>query len=79
MKPVKPSEDPTFLSERQVSELLTISVKTLQNWRSAGREMPYYKLGGKVRYAKADVLEYIAQQRRVPSVRAHSTIADDTY
>jgi excisionase family DNA binding protein len=67
MKPVKPSEVPTLLNERQVSELLTISVKTLQNWRCAGRELPFIKLGGHVRYVKADVLEYIAEHRHVPS------------
>jgi excisionase family DNA binding protein len=79
MRPVKPSEDPILLTEQQVSELLAIKVATLRNWRCAGRELPFIKLGSHVRYAKADVLEYIAQQRREPSVRADSTIADDTY
>jgi excisionase family DNA binding protein len=79
MRPVKPSEDPILLTEQQVSELLAIKVATLQNWRCAGREIPYYKLGGKVRYAKADVLEYIADHRHVPSAPASSKVDDDTY
>jgi len=67
MRPVKPSEDPTLLNERQVSELLTISVKTLQNWRSARRELPFIKVGGHVRYVKAEVLSYITENRHAPS------------
>jgi excisionase family DNA binding protein len=67
MRPVKPSEVPTLLNERQVSELLAIPVKTLQYWRCEGRELPFIKLGSHVRYAKADILEYIAENRRVPS------------
>lgn len=72
-------QDPELLNELQVSELTTIKVKTLRNWRCAGRGMPFIKLGAKVLYAKADVLGYIAQHRRVPSVRASSRIAHDTY
>jgi phage terminase Nu1 subunit (DNA packaging protein) len=71
--------DPEWLDESQVSALTTIKVKTLQNWRCAGRGLPFHKLGGKVRYKKADVLGYIAEHRREPSVRASSRIAHDTY
>jgi predicted DNA-binding transcriptional regulator AlpA len=79
MRPVKPSEYPTLLNERQVSELLTISVKTLQNWRSARRELPFIKLGGRVRYVKAEVLGYIAEHRHAPSAPVSSKVDDDTY
>jgi hypothetical protein len=68
-----------WLDEHQVSELTTIKVKTLQNWRCQGRGLPFHKFGAKVLYAKADVLGYIAQHRREPSVRASSRIAHDAY
>ncbi|MFL6427807.1 MAG: helix-turn-helix transcriptional regulator [Acidobacteriaceae bacterium] len=71
--------DPELLDEFQVSELTTIPVKTLRNWRCLRRGPAFHKLGAKVRYAKADVLGYIAQHRREPSVRASSRIAHDTY
>jgi excisionase family DNA binding protein len=67
MRPVKPSEDPILLTEQQISELLAVKVKTLQAWRCAGRELPFVKLGGHVRYVKADVLDYIAEHRQTPS------------
>jgi predicted site-specific integrase-resolvase len=72
MQESKRLEIPEWLDESQVSALITIKVKTLQNWRCAGRGLPFHKLGGKVRYKKADVLAYIAQRR-------HEPISNDTY
>jgi hypothetical protein len=67
---VRTISDPELLNELQVSELTTIPVKTLRNWRCQRRGPAFHKLGTKVRYAKADVLGYIAEHRREPSVRA---------
>ena len=40
-----------LVTERILSEALGISVKTLQNYRSAGKGLPYYKgPSGQIRY-----------------------------
>ena len=70
---------PELIDELEASRLTSIPVKRLQNWRCQRRELPFVKLGASVRYVKAEVLEYIAQHRREPSVRAGSRIANDTY
>jgi predicted site-specific integrase-resolvase len=72
-------QDPELLTEFEVEKLLTIPVKTLRNWRCQGRGPAFHRFSNRVRYAKADVLKYIAEHRREPSVRASSRIAHDTY
>lgn len=39
----------------QVSEMLDISVKTLEKWRWERRNLPYVKLGTAVRYKESDL------------------------
>jgi len=53
-----------LVDEHRVASLLGLSVKTLQRWRWAGRELPFVKLGAAVRYDFADLEAYIAQQKR---------------
>jgi len=72
MQDSKRLEIPEWLSESEVSALTTIPVKTLQGWRCEGRELPFHKLGRRVRYKKTDVLAYIAQHR-------HEPISNDAY
>lgn len=49
-----------FLSEREVSDITGLSVKTLQRWRLLNMGPPYRKFGGAVRYNAADVSNWIA-------------------
>lgn len=49
-----------FLSEREVSNITGLSVKTLQRWRLLGMGPAFRKLGGAVRYGEADIREWIA-------------------
>jgi predicted DNA-binding transcriptional regulator AlpA len=49
-----------FLSEREVSEITGLSVKTLQRWRLLNMGPPYRKFGGAVRYSDADISTWIA-------------------
>jgi predicted DNA-binding transcriptional regulator AlpA len=52
-----------FLTEREVSELTGIAVKTLQRWRLQGVGPAFKKLGGTaVRYARNSVESWIAAQ-----------------
>ena len=51
-----------FLNERELSEAIGISVKTLQRWRLFKKGPVYRKLGGAVRYASDDVQAWISSR-----------------
>jgi predicted DNA-binding transcriptional regulator AlpA len=64
MKPSKAARpavsQPRFLTEKEVSEITGISVKTLQRWRLMGDQGPRYrKLGGAVKYEIRDLEIFI--------------------
>jgi hypothetical protein len=61
---------PTLLSPEQAAELLTRPVGTINRWRAEGRGPRYFKLGGRIRYDVDDLLAYVAECSREPSVRA---------
>lgn len=46
----------------EVADRITISAKTLANWRSAGTGPAYARIGGRVRYRDADVDRWIDAQ-----------------
>jgi predicted DNA-binding transcriptional regulator AlpA len=60
---VTKSAQPRLVDERQAATILGMSVKTLQRWRWAGREVPFIKLGGSVRYDLRDLQTYIDEHR----------------
>lgn len=43
-----------FLTGEEVCELLKLSTRTLQEYRSNGT-LPYYKIGGKILYKQSDI------------------------
>ncbi|GHU15012.1 DNA-binding protein [Betaproteobacteria bacterium] len=43
-----------YLTDREVSERLKVSRRTLQDYRTEGK-IPYYQLGGKVLYRESDI------------------------
>ena len=51
--------DDTLLSEVQASDLLFLSVRTLQTWRCKGIGPAFVKAGRAVRYRRADLLAWI--------------------
>jgi len=53
-------------TELEVSKILKRSKVTLAQDRFQGRGLPYIKLGGQVRYLKADIEEYIKNHRVNP-------------
>jgi hypothetical protein len=56
---------PRLLTEREVADILGISVKTLRNWRcSGGPPLPFVKISRAVRYEPETVARFIAHQRR---------------
>ena len=51
-----------FLTTEQVCKLLSISSKTLQNYRNR-RLIPFSQFGSKVWFKKADIISFIEQNR----------------
>ena len=60
-----------LLTTKSVSDLLSVPEGTLRYWRKVGLGPVWIKLEGSIRYAEKDVLQYIEQRRRIPSVRAY--------
>jgi DNA-binding transcriptional MerR regulator len=62
---------PKLLKPKEVAQMLSIPDGTLRYWRNIGIGPAFVKLEGSIRYDLGDVLRYIEQRRRIPSVRAH--------
>ena len=52
-----------FLSTREAAELLTLSSRTLDRYRVHGGGPAFVRLGGRVRYTRADLLEWALARR----------------
>ena len=64
-KPGEQTEHPDYMTPRQASQLLQVPESTLSVWRSTSRVIvPYFKLGGHVRYRRADLERFIASNMR---------------
>lgn len=57
---------PKMVDEKTVSETLGVALATLRNARSAGRGLPFFKIGKSVRYDIADVLAFLEKNRVDP-------------
>lgn len=53
------NEFPKLLDQKQLAEILGLSVKWCERKRCYGGGPKYRKIGGSVRYELSDVLEYI--------------------
>jgi hypothetical protein len=54
---------PPVSTPRQVSDFVQTSVDSLAQDRYRGRGIPFVKIGGRVRYLREDVLNYLAANR----------------
>ncbi len=61
---------PTLLRSKEAAKVLNACDGTMRYWRVVGLGPRWLKVGGGVRYDLADLLEFIEQGRRTPSVRA---------
>lgn len=52
-----------LLAEEQVADYLGVSVKTLRQWRSDKKFIPYVKVGNAPRYKFIDILEYVNRSK----------------
>ena len=53
-----------ILTTREAAALLTLSPRMLERYRVKGGGPRYLKIGGNVRYARADLLEWVLTMRR---------------
>jgi len=49
------------LTERELAQLLSLSIRTLQDWRRRGCGPKYLKLGKAVRYPSSEVETFITK------------------
>jgi phage terminase Nu1 subunit (DNA packaging protein) len=59
-------KDRNFIDQSELAERWKRSERTLENWRSRGIGIPYYKIGGKVLYDFDDVTAYESEQLQQP-------------
>jgi predicted DNA-binding transcriptional regulator AlpA len=50
---------PTLLSQCEAAQLLCLSERTLERWRVSGTGPAFVKLGRRVAYRQADLVEWI--------------------
>jgi hypothetical protein len=55
-----------FLSDLQLSKILSKSPQSLRNERQEGRGLPYYKIGRCVRYKLSEVMRILEGHRVEP-------------
>lgn len=57
----------TYLSSKEAAERLGIEVETLATWRHTKRyDIPFTKIGGRIRYLEADLLRHLEQRTQRP-------------
>jgi hypothetical protein len=69
--------EPELLTEVQASDVLHLSVRTLQAWRGQGRGPYYVRAGRAVRYRRSDLLEWIRQQTVVTKTLKQDVSVND--
>lgn len=66
----RPSRDAeSLLAEVYAADLLGLSSRTLQAWRSKNEGPPYVRVGRAVRYRRQDLLEWVSQNTIAPLPR----------
>lgn len=55
-----------YLTEKEASLFLSVSLRTIQNWRFRNRGPKYKKLGRLVRYSIADLSAYVERETVTP-------------
>jgi len=61
-QPTDPQSDIELLSVPEAAAFLTISVSSMRRLQE-GRHIPFFKVGGSIRFAKTDLVSYLARKR----------------
>jgi excisionase family DNA binding protein len=62
---IEPDVAPELLTVAEVAEILTISVPTVRHLQQQ-RRIPFYKVGGSLRFARSDIVAYLHKRRVQP-------------
>ncbi|ARP98244.1 helix-turn-helix domain-containing protein [Pseudorhodoplanes sinuspersici] len=57
----KPRQSDDLLNEIEASDILRVSVRTLQSWRCGGAGPAFIRIGRAIRYRYSDLLAYVDQ------------------
>ncbi len=60
-----PTTRAKYLNNREAAEYLGLSVRTMNRYRVTGDGPPYYRLGNRVRYVRAELDEWVTGSRRI--------------
>ena len=52
-------DNPRWLTEKEVGEIIGVTPATLQNWRWRGIGIPYSRFLRNIRYKESDVIVYM--------------------
>ena len=66
----------TLLTARETARYLRCSLRTLDRERADGRGCPFIRIGGRIRYRRADVEAFVAAHVRGNAARA--VLSSDT-
>ncbi|RUT70530.1 DNA-binding protein [Flavobacterium cupreum] len=61
-----------FLDNQDVLQMLKISLRSLQRYRSKGR-LPYYTISGKIYYKLSDIHEFVRESFTAPVPKAKAS------
>ena len=65
-----PTTRAKYLNNREAAEYLGLSVRTMNRYRVTGDGPPYYRLGNRVRYVRAELDEWVTGSRRTSTSNA---------
>jgi len=75
--PADSTEEQSFLTPQEVSDLLRVSVQTVRRWIKEGR-LPAYKVGRVWRIGKVDLDQWLNHQRSTALAEDHSASRSPT-
>jgi excisionase family DNA binding protein len=62
---IEPDTAPELLTVAEAAEILTISIPSVRHLQQQ-RRIPFYKVGGSLRFARSDILAYLHKRRIQP-------------
>jgi excisionase family DNA binding protein len=68
--PALPPILPEYLSPPQAAAYLSLSPRILERWRAQGVDLPFMRLGRRVRYRRADLDAWMESKRVAPEVQS---------
>jgi hypothetical protein len=71
-----PAELPDVATPKQTAKYVGSTVQALAQDRYLDRGLPYCRYGGRIRYLRQDVLDYLAENRVSPSTAAQAAAPD---